>query len=193
MSSSSGLAVLDYFTPYNYTELNDGDADTGSAGVALIGDEAGSPAHPHLMAGAGKEGRIYLLDRDNLGKLHAGSDSQIVQSIPGAIGGLFGNPAYFNQTLYFCGAGDQLKAFSISNAQMSSTPTSQSSAAFGYPGCVPTISASGASNGIVWVLDAAGCCARMMRPIWRASCTTPIRTRRATLWERRSSFPFLPL
>ena len=49
------------------------------------------------MVGAGKEGRIYLLDRDNLGKVQAGSDSQIVQSIPGAIGGLFGNPAYYQQ------------------------------------------------------------------------------------------------
>lgn len=156
LSSSGGLSAVDYFTPFNYNELNNGDTDTGSAGVALIGDEAGSSAHPHLMAGAGKEGRIYLLDRDNLGKLQAGSDSQIVQSIPGVIGGLFGNPAYFNQTLYFCGAGDSLKAFPIANARMSSTPSSQSSVAFAFPGCVPTISANGTANGIVWVLDPAG-------------------------------------
>jgi uncharacterized protein (TIGR03437 family) len=156
LSSSGGLSVLDYFTPFNYNQLDDGDVDTGSAGVALIGDEAGSTAHPHLMSGAGKEGRIYLLDRDNLGKLHAGSDSQIVQSIPGAIGGLFGNPAYFNQTLYFCGSGDRLKAFPISNAQMTLSPASQSSVTFAFPGCLPTISANGKSNGIVWVLDPAG-------------------------------------
>jgi len=156
LSSAAGLSVADYFTPFNYSDLNAQDADTGSAGVALIGDEAGSSAHPHLMAGAGKEGRIYLLDRDNLGKLHAGSDSQIVQSIPGAIGALFGNPAYFNRTLYFCGFGQNLKAFPISNAQMSVTPSSQSSVSFAFPGCVPTISANGAANGIVWVLDASG-------------------------------------
>ena len=156
LSTTGGLSAVDYFTPFNYNELNNGDTDTGSAGVALIGDEAGSSAHPHLMAGAGKEGRIYLLDRDNLGKLQAGSDSQIVQSIPGAIGALFGNPAYFNQTLYFCGAGDSLKAFPIANARMSSTPSSQSSVAFAFPGCVPTISAHGTANGIAWVLDPAG-------------------------------------
>ncbi|MDP9053150.1 MAG: hypothetical protein M3N93_02425 [Acidobacteriota bacterium] len=156
LSSAGGLAVRDYFTPFNYSGLDDSDLDTGSAGVALLGDEAGSTAHPHLMAGAGKEGRIYLLDRDNLGKWQSGSDSQIVQSLPGAIGGLFGNPSYFNKTLYFCGAGDHLKAFSVSNAQMSSAPRSTSSEAYGYPGCVPSISAGGTSNGIVWALGPAG-------------------------------------
>jgi len=103
----------------------------------LIGDKAGSSSHPHLMAGAGKEGRIYLLDRDVLGKLNSGSDSQVVQSLPNAVGGLFGNPAYFNQVLYFCGSGDNLKGFSIVNAQISSAPASQSSVKFGFPGCVP--------------------------------------------------------
>jgi len=151
LSSSGKLAVADYFEPFNYADLNAGDLDTGSAGVALIGDEAGSAAHPHLMAGAGKEGRIYLLDRDNMGQLHAGSDSQIVQSIPGVIGGLFGNPAYFNHLLYFCGSGGFLTAYSLSNAQMSKV--SQSSHQFGYPGCVPTISANGTSNDIVWALE----------------------------------------
>jgi len=156
LATTGGLSVADYFIPFNYASLDNGDVDTGSAGVVLIGDEAGSAVHPHLMAGAGKEGRIYLLDRDNLGKLQAGSDSQIVQSIPGAIGGLFGNPAYFNQTLYFCGSGDSLKAFPISNAQITSTPASKSRESFGYPGCLPTISANGKSNGIVWILDPAG-------------------------------------
>jgi uncharacterized protein (TIGR03437 family) len=156
LSSSNGLAVVDYFTPFNQAALNSGDIDTGSAGVALIGDEAGSPSHPHLMAGAGKEGRIYLLDRDDLGKFQAGSDSQIVQSLPRGVSALFGNPAYFNKTLYFCGPGDPLKAFPISNAQMATVPASISPESYGYPGCVPSISASGSSNAIVWALQPAG-------------------------------------
>jgi uncharacterized protein (TIGR03437 family) len=146
------VAVADYFTPFNYAGLNAADLDVGSAGVALIGDEAGSAAHPHLMAGAGKEGRIYLLDRDNMGKLSS-NDSAAVQTITGELLGFFGNPAYFNHSLYFCGAGDNLSAFSISNAQMSATPTSQSAEKFGFPDCVPTISANGKSNAIVWTLE----------------------------------------
>ncbi|MBV8819007.1 MAG: hypothetical protein JO022_11670, partial [Acidobacteriaceae bacterium] len=156
LSTANGLTASDFFAPFNYASLNANDADTGSAGVALLGGEAGSPAHPHLMVGAGKEGRIYLLDRDALGKYQPDADSQIVQSIAGAIGPLFGNPAYFNQTVYLCGSGDSLKAFPISNAHMATTAVSQSGTKFAFPGCVPTISANGTLNGIVWILEAAG-------------------------------------
>ena len=156
LSTNGGLALADFFTPYNYATLNPQDLDVGSAGVALLGDEAGSSQHPHLMAGAGKEGRIYLLDRDNLGKLNAGSDSQIVQSLAGAIGGLFGNPAYFNKTIYLCGSGDNLKAFPISSAHMATSPSSKSQESFGFPGCVPTISANGTANAVVWILESSG-------------------------------------
>jgi uncharacterized protein (TIGR03437 family) len=156
LSTGGGLTLADYFTPFNYDSLNQSDLDVGSAGVALLADEAGSPQHPHLMVGSGKEGRIYLLDRDNLGKVQAGSDSQIVQSIAGAIGGLFGNPAYYNKTIYFCGSGDSLKAFPISGARMATSPASQSAVKFDYPGCVPTISANGAADGIVWMAEASG-------------------------------------
>ena len=156
LSGAGGLSVLDYFTPFNYAALNPRDLDTGSAGVTLLGDEAGSAAHPHLMAGAGKEGRVYLIDRDNPGKWRAGADDQIVQSIPNAIGGLFGNPSYFNKALYFCASGDSLKAFSVANAQMSATPTSNSPESFASPGCTPSISASGNSNGIVWAIQPRG-------------------------------------
>ena len=153
LASGGGLSVADYFAPFNEKDLSDSDTDTGSAGVALLGDEAGSVAHPHLMVGAGKEGRIYLLDRDQLGGFQAGSDSQIVQSIPGAISGLFGNPAYFNKTVYFCGSGDGVEAFPISNAQMADQAASRSATQYGYPGCVPTVSANGTANGIVWTLE----------------------------------------
>lgn len=151
VSSANGLKVEDYFTPFNYSPLDNQDLDVGSAGVAFLGDEAGSTAHPHLMAGSGKEGRIYLLDRDNLGKWQAGSDSQIVGSVASAVGGLFGNPAYYNQAVYFCGSGDSLKAFSVSNATLSRTPVSQSASSLGV--CTPSISANGASNGIAWAID----------------------------------------
>jgi uncharacterized protein (TIGR03437 family) len=156
LSTTSGIALADYFAPFNYASLNQGDLDVGSAGVALLPDEAGSTQHPHLMVGAGKEGRIYLLDRDNLGKVQTGSDSQIVQSLPGAIGAVFGNPAYYNHTIYFCGVGNSLKAFPISGAVMATSPASQSATQFGFPGCVPTISANGTADGIVWSLDPAG-------------------------------------
>jgi uncharacterized protein (TIGR03437 family) len=156
LSTRGGLAVDDYFTPFNYAELNEEDTDVGSAGTVLLGDEAGSAAHPHLMIGAGKEGRIYMLDRDNMGHWQAGSDSQIVATT-GAnyIAGMFGNPAYFNHSVYFCGAGDPVKAFSVYDAVLSTGTSSESPVQFGYPGCLPTVSANGTSGAIVWVLEPA--------------------------------------
>jgi uncharacterized protein (TIGR03437 family) len=156
LSTSGGLSVVDYFAPFNQLDLNRRDLDTGSSGTLLLPDSAGSPEHPHLLTSAGKEGRIYLLDRDNLGHFQAGADSQIVQSLPGAVGGMFSTPAYFNGTVYFSGAGDNLKAFPIAIALFATTPSSQSATKMGGLGSVPSVSANGAANGIVWVLESSG-------------------------------------
>jgi hypothetical protein len=156
LSTSDGLSVVDYFTPFNQLNLNKRDLDTGSSGTLLLPDSVGSPDHPHLLTSAGKEGRIYLLDRDNLGQFQANSDSQIVQSLPGALTGMFSTPAYFNGAVYFSGGGDNLKAFPIANGLFATTPSSQSAAKMGGLGSVPSVSASGADNGIVWVLESSG-------------------------------------
>jgi hypothetical protein len=153
LSSAAGLTVADYFTPYNQRDLDRADLDLGSSATVLLPDRAGSSAHPHLLIGAGKEGRIYLLDRDNLGQFNAAGDAQIVQSLAGAIGPLYGGPAYFNNTVYFAAWNDTLKAFSIAGGQLATSPAARSLQAFGYPGAVPTISANGSANGIVWLLE----------------------------------------
>ena len=46
----------------------------------LLPDSVGSATHPHLIVGPGKSGKIYLVDRDNMGQFQNGSDSQIVES-----------------------------------------------------------------------------------------------------------------
>jgi hypothetical protein len=105
------------------------------------------------LVGAGKEGTIYLLNRDNMGQFQTGSDNQIVQSLPNALGPLFGTPAYFQNTVYFFAVGDSLKAFSLSSGHLGTSPASQSTASFGFPGATPVISANGAANAIVWALQ----------------------------------------
>jgi uncharacterized protein (TIGR03437 family) len=153
LSSAAGLAIADYFTPFNQLSLNRDDIDLGSSGALVLPDEAGAAAHPHLVAGAGKEGRIYLLDRDGMGGFNAAGDTQIVQSIAGALGPVYGGLAYFNRTLFFAPANDSLKAFAISNAHLTSSPTSRSSQAFGELGGAPVVSANGDANGIVWLSE----------------------------------------
>jgi hypothetical protein len=56
-------------------------------------DQPGT-TYPHLLVQVGKEGTIDLVNRDNMGHWHSGSDSQIVQTIPYAIGGIWGAPAF---------------------------------------------------------------------------------------------------
>jgi len=153
LSTTSGLAVADYFTPYNQASLAAGDTDLGSGGPVLLPDEVGSVTHPHLILGAGKGGTIYLIDRDNMGHFNAANDSQIVQSVVGAVGASFGTPAYFNKTIYYQGNGDRLKAFAINNGALSTAPIHRSSSTIGFPGATPSISANGTNNAIVWVLQ----------------------------------------
>ncbi|PYL00907.1 MAG: hypothetical protein DME19_03470, partial [Verrucomicrobia bacterium] len=148
------LALADYFTPFNQAALNSIDNDLGSGGPVVLPDAVGSAAHPHLLVGSGKEGKIYLLDRDNLGHFNSVNDSQIVQSISGAIGHQFGLPAYFNRRVYFQADSDHLKAFRFSNGVLVTTPESQAATPiFGYLGSTPCVSADGTNNAIVWVLQ----------------------------------------
>jgi hypothetical protein len=115
----------------------------------------GSAAHPHLIVGAGKEGKIYLVDRDNMGHYNAANDNQIVQEIPGAIGSAFSSPAYFNNQIYYQGSGDVMKAFLITNGVIVTTPISPGPrpASVRYFGGTPVISANGTNNGIAWTIQ----------------------------------------
>jgi len=153
LSTASHLAVADYFTPFNADALSDQDLDLGSSGALLLPAEAGTAAHPHLLVTGSKSGTVYLVDRDHLGHFHAGGDTQIVQSLSGAVGPLFGIPVYFHKTVYFSAAQDQLKAFSLQSGLLSETPVSLSNATFVGTGTVPSISASGDTNGILWTID----------------------------------------
>jgi fibronectin type 3 domain-containing protein len=154
-----GLKVVDYFTPFDQANLNNGDLDLGSGAPMLLPDSVGSAAHPHLMVGAGKEGRIYLIDRDNMGHFDPNTDHVVQETNNTTITGSFDTPAYFNNTIYYVGGSnignpnDVGKTFSISNGNLSLTPTSQGPDSYAYPGSTPSISANGSSNGVVWDLD----------------------------------------
>ena len=155
LSTTKGLAVADYFAPYNAGTLDNEDLDLGSSGAVLLPDGTGNSAHPHLLVSGSKSGAVYLLDRDNLGHFRAGANDQIVQSLEGAIGPVFGIPAYFNNTVYFSGAHDQVKAFALRDGLLSPTPVSATSSTFAVLGSVPSISANGAADGILWTIDPA--------------------------------------
>ncbi|PYT93198.1 MAG: pyrrolo-quinoline quinone [Acidobacteria bacterium] len=155
LSTSGGLALVDYFTPHNTIAASNADLDLGSGGAIVLPDmKDATGATRRLAVGGGKDSTIYVADRDNMGKFNANTD-QIYQAIP--MGGqVFSMPAYFNGTVYIGVVGNALKAFPVTNAKLASVPSSQSTHVFSYPGVTPSVSASGASNGIVWAIENSG-------------------------------------
>jgi hypothetical protein len=155
-TTNKQLAVADYFEMFNQASENGSDQDLGSGGAMVLPDVTDNSSKTwHLAVGAGKDSNIYVVDRDNMGKF--GSTNNIHQELQGALaGGIWSMPAYFNHTVYYGAVGNNLRAFAISNAQLSSTPSSQTSNSFTYPGATPSISANGTSNGIVWATENTG-------------------------------------
>ena len=151
------LQVGDYFTPFDQSAMDSQDNDLGSGGAMVLPDSVGSTNHPHLLVGSCKLGKLYLIDRDNMGRFNPLNDSQIVQSFPlyslqGGPPHFFGLPAFFNNRLYAQGVGEFLKAYAFTNGLINTTPVSQSSETLAFRGATPSISANGTNNGIVWQL-----------------------------------------
>jgi len=159
---SGNLNVLGYFTPSDQDSDDFNNNDFGAGGAALLGDlPAGSPL-THLAIAGGKDGNLYVINRDapgGLGDSHAwqqisvGTESDTSTTDPGVI---FCAPAMWNDTLYLAGVKGPLMAFQLdlSTARFSQSATTTSpSGGFGFPGSTPSVSAMGTTNGVVWALD----------------------------------------
>lgn len=163
---SSSLKVLDYFTPFNQSCLDAVDADFGSSGPLL------EPTHNVIVA-AGKEGRIFIIDRNNMGHYttianvcsnqgQTNVDHVMQESKPQQVGGLFNTPTYWsngtNEYVYLASVNRTTGAYKLnSNGTFSSfTPTSQTPESFSFTGGNLVVSGNGTSNGILWTLDANG-------------------------------------
>ena len=156
LSTTNGLVVADYFTPWNQFTLQANDMDLGSGGLLLLPDQPGT--YPHELIGAGKQGQIYVVNRDQMtsGNRHFDATNVfdfVVQTNLGKIRGSYDTPAYFNGEIFYAGNGDKLKIFSVTNGLLSGTAVSTGSRTFNFPGATPTVSANGTNNGIVWVLQ----------------------------------------
>ena len=155
ISTSAGLAVADYFEMDNQAVENGSDTDLGSGGAMVLPDLNDGAGHTmHLAVGAGKDSNLYVVNRDSMGKFNQSNNSAIYQELPGKLpGGVFAMPAYFNNTVYYGSVGSQIQAFTITNAKLSASATAHTANSFGYPGATPSVSANGASNGIVWAIE----------------------------------------
>jgi len=156
LSTAGGqLTVADYFTMYNTTSESDADEDLGSGGALVLPDMSDANGQVrHLAIGAGKDGNIYLVDRDNMGKFNPQNDSAIYQELDGALpGGIWSMPAYYGGRVYFGAVGGPIRAFQFRQAVLAPTPVSTTGTQFPYPGATPSISANGLANGILWAVE----------------------------------------
>jgi hypothetical protein len=176
------MSVADYFTPFDWRNLDrgvaghGGDQDLGSGGVMLLPDAVGNAWHPHLMVAAGKSGKIYLIDRDNMGKNDPNPDPPPygpgdfnVLTVPASTGpgGVWGTPAFYfnlgagvgyiyyhgidpNPPLVYQGNPNSsldTRAYAIHNGMIDKVPVFQSYELFPYPAGQPSISAYGLTAG----------------------------------------------
>ncbi|HEY7292623.1 MAG TPA: fibronectin type III domain-containing protein [Vicinamibacterales bacterium] len=153
---SSG--VVDYFTPHDESNLNVNNLDLDAGGMILLPDQTG--AHPHILVSAGKNGSVYVVDRDNMTHFH--TSDQNVQTLVNAfpfgtpLPGNYSSPVYFNGAVYFGPVSDVVQAFKVTNGLLSTSPSSTTPQAFPYPGGALSISANGTSNGILWAVQKNG-------------------------------------
>ncbi|HEY7088779.1 MAG TPA: hypothetical protein VH518_11860 [Tepidisphaeraceae bacterium] len=177
-----GIKVFDYFCPSNQFELNDVDLDLGSSGVTLLPDNAGNVVgHPHLLILGGKEGRIYLIDRDDMGKLNLAfpkgeTDPPFTDPRPfdRVVGQYQSNPAlnadahrdyssavYFNGKFFLALSQNPAWSFNLSTFPGSAQPPAPTASTvnsnnLGARGPSLVLSANGTSNAILWLLSING-------------------------------------
>jgi hypothetical protein len=143
----STLQLADWFTPFNERKLDHDDLDM-SEPVLVLPNQAGK--YPHLMAAVGKEGTIYILNRDNMGHFCSTctqTDTQIVEELT-AFAPETGALVYWNNAVYTTGAGIKIAALALKKGVLAQTPFVQSQTT--SQGHSPVLSANGTTAGILW-------------------------------------------
>ena len=151
--SSADLSEQDFFQPDNESWLDANDADLGSGAAVLLPDNPSST--PREVIGGGKDGRVFVVNRDSMGTF-APDTNNVIQTVQVGVhqfDNIFATPVYWNGFLYYHCDDDALKAYSWSNGLLSTVPVSSATAVFGMHGAIASLSANGTTNGIIWDID----------------------------------------
>jgi len=160
------LSAVDFFAPYDVAYLDAADLDFGSgAVVALPDDTFGTTAHPHLALTAGKEGILYLLDRDDLGgfKQGVGGGDRAVSQVF-VTGGLWSRPAAWSGNggmAYVVPANGPLQSFQYGQGAdgapaLTYAGSSIESLAYSSGSPIVTSNATNVDSALVWLTFTTG-------------------------------------
>jgi hypothetical protein len=166
VNADGSLTAKDFFSPTNNTKLDQDDTDFGSGGPLALPAGFGTTAHPHLLVQDGKDGRVYLLDRDNLGGTGqgpGGTDASVGPPV-GPYNGMWGHPAFWGGDggyVYDVENQGYLRAlkYGVNGSGLPVlTSAATSSSTFGYTSGSPVVTSSGTTSGsaIVWVVYSDG-------------------------------------
>jgi hypothetical protein len=155
------MTVRSSFTTYNYFQLDQGDVDMGSGGMMVLPDQAGNL--PHLAVAGGKDGRAFLLNRDNLGGYTQGGPDKVLQTV--TMGSCWCGPAYFvgsdGVPRVVTGGGNGVTSWKLQTSpstQLMLDSSTGRNVVNGLPdngGSIPVISSNGttASSAVVWFVQ----------------------------------------
>jgi hypothetical protein len=151
---TASLGVNQYFTPTDQAADYNGDQDFGAGGAAVLADLPVGSSVTHVLVCGGKDGTLYVLNRDVLGGL---GDMFAVQHIS-LSGPIFSTASLWNDNLFIAPFGGALVAYQLTPATAQFGLVSMSAHSYQFPGATPSVSASGTQNGLVWALDTSSYC-----------------------------------
>ncbi|WP_405527255.1 choice-of-anchor D domain-containing protein [Streptomyces canus] len=163
VNADNSLSTADFFSPSDAATLDLTDQDISSGAPMALPDSFGTAEHPHLLIQQGKDGRVFLLDRDNLGGMGQGpqgGDAAVSKS--GPYQGMWGHPAFWGGDggyVYIVGNQGPLRAlkYGVRNGGTPAlTLTGQSQDTFGYTSGSPLVTSDGTdeSSALVWMTSA---------------------------------------
>jgi hypothetical protein len=169
-NSNGTLSAQDFFSPSNAPTLDAGDLDLGSG--APVGVQFPVGTFSHTLVQPGKDGRIWLLNRDNLGGRQQGPNSSDASLfVTKAYGGEWGHPAIFGDTpvtvanshnnpvdndfLFSVGKDDVMRLFRFfvsSSGKPGVTNLANSTLTYGFTSGSPVVTSSGdnPASAVIW-------------------------------------------
>lgn len=178
VQSNGSLKATNFFSPYNDTLVDARNWDLSGAPVALP-SQFSAPKYPDLLVVTGKQGIVYLLNRENLGGVGegpGGKDAALWEKQMGeaiATAGVWpgnGGYVYVSTDQSATGGAGQVDVYKFGVTskgvpKLNLVGTGSQTAVFGVSGALVTSQGTTSGTAVVWVVDGANLLAYAPVPV----------------------------